>query len=175
MNLFGSLQISEINCWLHNWLSVVTSGSWISQKVVSCISSSSGIIKTGIIGFYGLTMTVDLLPFLLTKNLGIWAGFQVLKIQIGGGLTSHPFINREIPVGENIFSVFFKKNPCFETLTSSFLTAPSLSPLFSSSDGRRKRRGRRIRKWWSKKIQSSWRKWWLEARRSKPWRCWLVD
>jgi len=40
---------------------------------------------------------------------------------------------------ENIFSVFFK-NPCFKTLTTSFLVAPSCLIFFSSDGGRKKER-----------------------------------
>jgi len=41
---------------------LITSGGWIFQKVVSYIFSNPGVIMTGIVGFYDLTVTVDLLP-----------------------------------------------------------------------------------------------------------------
>ena len=62
---------SGINCELYNWLPVVASGSWIFQKIVSCVSSNIDVIMTEIEGFYDLTMTIDLLPLLLTENIGI--------------------------------------------------------------------------------------------------------
>jgi len=52
---------------LRSWLSVIASGFW---KVVPCFSSNLGVIMIGIVGFYGLTTTVDLLLLLLTEYLG---------------------------------------------------------------------------------------------------------
>ena len=50
---------------------------------------------TGIVGFYDLTMTDDLLPLLLTeKSRDCEPTFQGLKIRIEDGWASRPFINR---------------------------------------------------------------------------------
>ena len=48
-------------------------------KVVPYVSSNLGIIMTEIVGFYGLTVTVDLLPFLLIANFGMWADFSGIE------------------------------------------------------------------------------------------------
>ena len=69
-----------INCGLHTSILDVTSGSQISEKVVSCISSKFGVIITRIVGFYGLTVMIDLLPLLMIENVGMWPTFQGLKI-----------------------------------------------------------------------------------------------
>ena len=59
-----------INCQLQSWLTTATSGDW---KIVSCVFSNPYIVMIGIIGFYSLTMMVDLLPLLLTETLRSWA------------------------------------------------------------------------------------------------------
>jgi len=142
---------SRINCWLHNYLPVVTSSS---RKVVSCVSSNPDVIITGIIGFYGLTVIVDLLSLPLIKNFKIMSQFfrdwkfeletvwLLVHLQIGGDLWE-----------KVIFSVF--KIPCYETQISSFLAAPTYCLTFFLSDGGRKRRGRRIRKCWSCSLTES--------------------
>ena len=61
------------------WPIVITSSGWISQKVEFCVSSNADIIISGIVGFYGLTVMVDLLPLLLTKNLKMWADFSGIE------------------------------------------------------------------------------------------------
>jgi len=62
---------SGINCLLHSWLPIITSDSYIPQKVESYVSSNSGITMTEVVGFYGLKATVDLMASLLTENLEI--------------------------------------------------------------------------------------------------------
>ena len=98
-------------------------------------------------GFYGLTTTVDLLPLFLNENLGIvgWL-FRDWEFWIEGGSASHRSINRGRFVGENHLSSS-SKNSCFKTLIS-FLATPPCRPFFFSSNEGKRRRGRKMRRYW---------------------------
>ena len=51
-----------------------------SLKGLSCVSSNSGVIMTGIVEFYDLTVMIYFSSLLLTKILRLWVDFLELKI-----------------------------------------------------------------------------------------------